>query len=409
MQTRLLSNSSLPAGVRYFAVILLLLGTLQVTAQNVGVNADGTLPDSSAMLDVKSTAKGFLTPRMLAAQRLAITRPATGLLVYQTDGASGFYFNRGSAAAADWQYLGAAGATGPVGATGAAGETGATGATGVTGATGATGAAGANALVKTSTEPAGVNCASGGVKVEVGTDINNNNVLDAGEVISSLTTYVCNGAGLNNGTAAGQVYLTGSAAPYAPQSPVTVTGDVAVSSTGAATIQDGAVTMSKLAATGTADNTTFLRGDGKWVAPATGVDLLATLSANQTMPASKTTVAAFNTILQAPTLGGAYDADAYTYTTGSDGFYMILINMSGTASISSYPVLYINGVVAADMATVVGNTGLTGSAFRATLNTIKKLPAGTTIKAGLTNLNTTSSQTLLGTTSGNCLFSVTKL
>jgi hypothetical protein len=39
-------------------------------AQNVDINADGSSPDGSAMLDVKSTSKGFLTPRMTAAQRI---------------------------------------------------------------------------------------------------------------------------------------------------------------------------------------------------------------------------------------------------------------------------------------------------------------------------------------------------
>ena len=59
-------------------------------AQNVGINADATLPNSSAMLDVKSTNKGFLPPRMTAVQRDAILSPATGLMIYCTDcGATG--------------------------------------------------------------------------------------------------------------------------------------------------------------------------------------------------------------------------------------------------------------------------------------------------------------------------------
>lgn len=54
-------------------------------AQNVGINGTGALPDGSAMLDVSSTTKGFLTPRMTLAERNAIATPATGLLIYQTD------------------------------------------------------------------------------------------------------------------------------------------------------------------------------------------------------------------------------------------------------------------------------------------------------------------------------------
>lgn len=61
---------------------------------NVGI---GTItPSASALLDVNSTSKGFLPPRMTAAQRTAISSPAEGLLVYQTDYPSGlFYFNAG--------------------------------------------------------------------------------------------------------------------------------------------------------------------------------------------------------------------------------------------------------------------------------------------------------------------------
>jgi len=89
-----------------------LLAALLITtgsyAQNVGINSDGSAPDASAMLDVKSTAKGFLAPRMTAAQRIAITSPATGLSVYQTDGTAGFYYYNGST----WTQIGnASGAT----------------------------------------------------------------------------------------------------------------------------------------------------------------------------------------------------------------------------------------------------------------------------------------------------------
>lgn len=70
---------------------------MQAQAQNVGINADNSTPHASAMLDVKSTDKGVLVPRMTAAQRALIASPATGLLVYQTDGTDGFYFYNGTA------------------------------------------------------------------------------------------------------------------------------------------------------------------------------------------------------------------------------------------------------------------------------------------------------------------------
>ncbi len=51
------------------------------------VNTDGTSPDPSAMLDLKSTAKGFLIPRMTQTQIEAIISPANGLVVFCiTDG-----------------------------------------------------------------------------------------------------------------------------------------------------------------------------------------------------------------------------------------------------------------------------------------------------------------------------------
>jgi len=49
------------------------------------------LSSASAMLEVKSTTKGFLPPRMTNAQRAAISSPAVGLVVYCTDAVEGLY------------------------------------------------------------------------------------------------------------------------------------------------------------------------------------------------------------------------------------------------------------------------------------------------------------------------------
>jgi len=80
-----------------FAILLLLVNATY--AQNVGINADNSMPAPSAMLDVKSDNKGMLIPRMSEAQRNAIGAPATGLLIYQNDGTAGFYYYNG----ASWQ------------------------------------------------------------------------------------------------------------------------------------------------------------------------------------------------------------------------------------------------------------------------------------------------------------------
>ncbi len=81
-------------------LLFIMLAAVSVQAQ-IAINTDGSLPNSSAMLDVKSTSRGLLLPRMTAAQRDAIVSPATGLLIFCTD--NGFYyFNNGTPAAPDW-------------------------------------------------------------------------------------------------------------------------------------------------------------------------------------------------------------------------------------------------------------------------------------------------------------------
>ena len=76
---------------------VLLLFSLQGFTQSVGINIDGSLPNSSAILDVKSTNKGLLAPRMTMVQRNAIASPATGLLIFQTDNSIGYYYYNGVA------------------------------------------------------------------------------------------------------------------------------------------------------------------------------------------------------------------------------------------------------------------------------------------------------------------------
>jgi len=63
----------------------MLLFVVNALIAQVGINADGAQPDPSAILDTKSTTSGFLPPRMNTAQRDAISSPATGLVIFNTD------------------------------------------------------------------------------------------------------------------------------------------------------------------------------------------------------------------------------------------------------------------------------------------------------------------------------------
>lgn len=119
-------------------------------AQTLGINTTGAIPDSSAMLDILSSNKGLLIPRvslLSTTDTTTITNPATSLLVYNTNvsmtaGGLGFWYWNGTAWVQAIGPVGSTGATGSTGSTGSTGNVGFTGATGYTGSTGATGAAG---------------------------------------------------------------------------------------------------------------------------------------------------------------------------------------------------------------------------------------------------------------------------
>lgn len=67
-------------------LILIAICTSSIaTAQSVAISSDGTIANSSAMLDVISTTKGFLPPRMSSGQRNAINNPAAGLQIWCSD------------------------------------------------------------------------------------------------------------------------------------------------------------------------------------------------------------------------------------------------------------------------------------------------------------------------------------
>jgi hypothetical protein len=54
-------------------------------SQGVSINEDGSTPDPSAILELKSSGQGFLPPRLTTSERNAIAAPAEGLLIFNTD------------------------------------------------------------------------------------------------------------------------------------------------------------------------------------------------------------------------------------------------------------------------------------------------------------------------------------
>ena len=70
-------------------VLTLIVLVASLSYGQVGIGTDN--PDNSAVLDIESTTKGLLAPRMTAAQRTAISTPAEGLIVFQTDNTPNLY------------------------------------------------------------------------------------------------------------------------------------------------------------------------------------------------------------------------------------------------------------------------------------------------------------------------------
>jgi len=65
---------------------------LSLNNGSIGVGVSN--PNSSSVFEISSTTKGFLGPRMSETERLSITSPAAGLVVYQTDNDEGYYIHK---------------------------------------------------------------------------------------------------------------------------------------------------------------------------------------------------------------------------------------------------------------------------------------------------------------------------
>ena len=82
--------------LRIIIVLITSVVSSKSFSQSVSINNNAAVADSTAILDVSSTTKGLLIPRMTALQKTTIITPATGLLIYQTDGVAGFYYFNGA-------------------------------------------------------------------------------------------------------------------------------------------------------------------------------------------------------------------------------------------------------------------------------------------------------------------------
>ncbi len=89
-------------------LLICITSTFFAGAQNVGIGT--TSPHASAKLDITSSNQGMLVPRMFTMQRITIPSPATGLLVFDTDTNSFWFYNGSSwnnlSASAAWQLTG---------------------------------------------------------------------------------------------------------------------------------------------------------------------------------------------------------------------------------------------------------------------------------------------------------------
>jgi hypothetical protein len=165
------------------------------------------------------------------------------------------------------------------------------GATGATGSAGAAGSQGSAATIAIGTVATGAAGSSASVA---------NSGTSSAATFNFTIPQGATGAGFANGTAGGQIYLTGSSSPFAPAAPQAMTGDVTIASSGVTTIGTGKVTASMIAnstltstqiasgtitgsnianstvgvanldASGTASSSTYLRGDGTWSTPSGG-------------------------------------------------------------------------------------------------------------------------------------------
>ncbi|MCX6325558.1 MAG: hypothetical protein NT144_02740, partial [Bacteroidia bacterium] len=86
---------SAPSGIVFFIMILLgIIGGQRSFGQGVGISESSITPDPWAILELKSSLRGFLAPRMITSERtaLGLKPPVAGMLVYDTEMKSFYYW-----------------------------------------------------------------------------------------------------------------------------------------------------------------------------------------------------------------------------------------------------------------------------------------------------------------------------
>lgn len=66
------------------SILVLFLSPFLLRGQGVGISESSIIPNASAILELRSTLRGILIPRLSTAERDAVSTPATGLMVYNT-------------------------------------------------------------------------------------------------------------------------------------------------------------------------------------------------------------------------------------------------------------------------------------------------------------------------------------
>ncbi len=247
--------------MRTFLASLSILTSFVASAQSIEINPNGGT-NASAILDLKSTTKGFLLPRMTNAQMRAIPSPAQGLLAFCADcGTNGdYYFYKG----ADWVALGSTtvSVSTTVGSVGlSANENGATITDGVLNLAPAD-ATNPGIVTKTAQTFAGVKTFSNGIVGNVTGNVTGNaSTVTTNANLTGVVTSTGNATSISNGVISNAMLANGAVANLSG----TNTGDNAVNSlysglvtnathtgdvTGstALTISNNAVTNAKIAA-----------------------------------------------------------------------------------------------------------------------------------------------------------------